>query len=165
MYLVNLPFTTGDKSKNLNWKQRFGIIYGTARGLAYLHEQYHVTIIHRDIKTSNILLDHEFEPKIADFGLIRLLPEDKTHISTKMAGSGYVKLHSTTYKVVIDLVLIKRHHASTPKSVNHHICHYHTGSMISCKLYDRAEIYHTCAKPYQWSINCFFPYHTSCMTC
>ncbi|XP_071735371.1 cysteine-rich receptor-like protein kinase 2 [Rutidosis leptorrhynchoides] len=83
----------GDKSINLSWKQRFGIIYGTARGLAYLHEQYHVTIIHRDIKTSNILLDNEFQPKISDFGLIRLLPEDKTHLSTQSAGSldsGYV---------------------------------------------------------------------------
>ncbi|KAI3704420.1 hypothetical protein L1987_74640 [Smallanthus sonchifolius] len=86
-------FLYGDKSMNLNWRQRFEIIYGTARGLAYLHEQYHVTIIHRDIKASNILLDNEFQPKIADFGLIRLLPEDKTHLSTKLAGSmdsGYV---------------------------------------------------------------------------
>ncbi|KAK9071518.1 hypothetical protein SSX86_010087 [Deinandra increscens subsp. villosa] len=86
-------FLYGDKSLNLNWRQRFEIIYGIARGLAYLHEQYHVTIIHRDIKTSNILLDNEFQPKIADFGLIRLLPEDKTHLSTKLAGSmdsGYV---------------------------------------------------------------------------
>ncbi|KAM0022060.1 putative protein kinase RLK-Pelle-DLSV family [Helianthus debilis subsp. tardiflorus] len=86
-------FLYGDKTKTLSWKQRFGIIYGTARGLAYLHEQYHVTIIHRDIKTSNILLDNEFQPKIADFGLIRLLPEDKTHLSTQFAGSldsGYV---------------------------------------------------------------------------
>ncbi|KAL8211249.1 hypothetical protein R6Q57_005686 [Mikania cordata] len=80
-------FLHGDKSMNLNWKQRFEIIYGTARGIAYLHEQYHVTIIHRDIKTSNILLDNEFQPKIADFGLIRLLPEDKTHLSTKLEGS------------------------------------------------------------------------------
>ncbi|KAJ0770753.1 putative protein kinase RLK-Pelle-DLSV family [Helianthus annuus] len=86
-------FLYGDKSMNLNWRQRFEIIYGTARGLAYLHEQYHITIIHRNIKTSNILLDNEFQPKIADFAMIRLLPEDKTHLSTKVAGSmnsGYV---------------------------------------------------------------------------
>nr|XP_043634450.1 cold-responsive protein kinase 1-like [Erigeron canadensis] len=80
-------FLYGDKSRNLTWRQRFDIIFGTARGLAYLHEQYHVTIIHRDIKTSNILLDNEFQPKIADFGMIRLLPEEMTHLSTKMAGS------------------------------------------------------------------------------
>ncbi|XP_076922883.1 cysteine-rich receptor-like protein kinase 2 [Bidens hawaiensis] len=80
----------GEKRGTLNWKQRFDIIFGTARGLAYLHEQYHVTIIHRDIKPSNILLDNEFQPKIADFGLARLLPEDQTHISTRFAGTlGY----------------------------------------------------------------------------
>ncbi|KAI7725556.1 hypothetical protein M8C21_019920, partial [Ambrosia artemisiifolia] len=80
----------GEKRGSLNWKQRFDIIFGTARGLAYLHEQYHVTIIHRDIKPSNILLDNEFQPKIADFGLARLLPEDQTHISTRFAGTlGY----------------------------------------------------------------------------
>nr|XP_043634779.1 putative receptor-like protein kinase At4g00960 [Erigeron canadensis] len=86
-------FLFDDKSRTLNWRQRFEIIFGTARGLAYLHEQYHVTIIHRDIKTSNILLDNELQPKIADFGLIRLLPDDKTHLSTELAGSlssGYV---------------------------------------------------------------------------
>ncbi|XP_076907366.1 cysteine-rich receptor-like protein kinase 2 [Bidens hawaiensis] len=86
-------FLYGNKTTTLSWKQRFDIIFGTARGLAYLHEQYHVTIIHRDIKTSNILLDNELQPKIADFGLIRLLPEDKTHISTEVAqslNSGYV---------------------------------------------------------------------------
>lgn len=80
----------GDKKGNLSWKQRYDIIFGTARGLAYLHEQYHVTIIHRDIKPSNILLDNDFQPKIADFGLARLLPEDQTHISTRFAGTlGY----------------------------------------------------------------------------
>ncbi|KAI3722987.1 hypothetical protein L2E82_34243 [Cichorium intybus] len=80
----------GEKRGNLRWKQRYDIIFGTARGLAYLHEQYHVTIIHRDIKPSNILLDNDFQPKIADFGLARLLPEDQTHISTRFAGTlGY----------------------------------------------------------------------------
>ncbi|MFS7954759.1 putative protein kinase RLK-Pelle-DLSV family [Helianthus anomalus] len=110
-------FLYGDKSKNLNWRQRFEIIYGTARGLAYLHEQYHVTIIHRDIKTSNILLDNEFQPKIADFGLIRLLPEDKTHLSTKLAES--IIRHSwatekvDTYSfgiVVLEIISGKRCH-------------------------------------------------------
>ncbi|KAH6837638.1 hypothetical protein C2S53_014186 [Perilla frutescens var. hirtella] len=75
---------------SLTWKQRFDIIFGTARGLAYLHEQYHVTIIHRDVKPSNILLDNDFGAKIADFGLARLLPENQSHVSTKFAGTfGY----------------------------------------------------------------------------
>ena len=77
----------GEKQGSLTWKQRFEIIFGIARGLAYLHEQYHVTIVHRDIKSSNILIDDDFQPKLSDFGLVRLLPEDKTHISTKVAGT------------------------------------------------------------------------------
>ncbi|KAI3722972.1 hypothetical protein L2E82_34221 [Cichorium intybus] len=84
-------FLYGEKRGTLTWKQRFEIIFGIARGLAYLHEQYHVTIVHRDIKSSNILLDNDFQPKISDFGLVRLLPENKSHISTKVAGTfGYV---------------------------------------------------------------------------
>ncbi|MBA0807428.1 hypothetical protein Gohar_023233 [Gossypium harknessii] len=80
----------GEGHGSLNWKQRFDIIVGTAKGLAYLHEEFHACIIHRDIKTSNILLDRNFQPKIADFGLVRLLPEDQTHLSTKFAGTfGY----------------------------------------------------------------------------
>ncbi|MED6118671.1 hypothetical protein PIB30_005144 [Stylosanthes scabra] len=80
----------GERRDNLNWKQRYDIILGTARGLAYLHEDFHVCIIHRDIKTSNILLDDDLQPRIADFGLAKLLPEDKSHLSTKFAGTlGY----------------------------------------------------------------------------
>ncbi|CAL5338299.1 unnamed protein product [Camellia sinensis] len=75
----------------LNWEVRYKIILGTAGGLAYLHEESKLRIIHRDIKLSNVLLDEDFEPKIADFGLARLLPEDKTHISTAIAGTlGYM---------------------------------------------------------------------------
>ncbi|KAL4569198.1 hypothetical protein LXL04_024832 [Taraxacum kok-saghyz] len=86
-------FIYGDKRGTLNWKQRFDIIYGVARGLAYLHEQYHVKIIHRNIKSSNILLDNEFQPKIADFTLVKLLPQDKTNLSTKVTSTfsdGYI---------------------------------------------------------------------------
>lgn len=72
---------------SLDWKQRFNIIFGIARGLAYLHDLFHVTIIHRDIKSSNILLDDEFQPKIADFGLARLLPDGQSHLSTNFAGT------------------------------------------------------------------------------
>ncbi|KAK7290293.1 hypothetical protein RIF29_04604 [Crotalaria pallida] len=83
-------FLFGEKKGSLNWKQRCDIILGTARGLAYLHEDFHVCIIHRDIKTNNILLDDDLQPRIADFGLARLLPEDQSHLSTKFAGTlGY----------------------------------------------------------------------------
>ncbi|RVW92447.1 Cysteine-rich receptor-like protein kinase 3 [Vitis vinifera] len=83
-------FLFGEKRGALNWKQRLNIIVGIARGLAYLHEEFHVCIIHRDIKPNNVLLDDDFQPRIADFGLARLLPEDQTHVSTKFAGTlGY----------------------------------------------------------------------------
>nr|XP_010907638.1 cysteine-rich receptor-like protein kinase 2 [Elaeis guineensis] len=83
-------FLFGDKHGTLNWKQRFDIIVGMARGLVYLHEEFHFRIIHRDIKSSNILLDENFQPRIADFGLARLLPSDQSHLSTKFAGTlGY----------------------------------------------------------------------------
>ncbi|XP_054796438.1 cold-responsive protein kinase 1-like isoform X2 [Prosopis cineraria] len=83
-------FLFGRNRGSLNWRQRCDIILGTARGLAYLHEEFHVRIIHRDIKTNNILLDDDLQPRIADFGLTRLLPDEKSHLSTKFAGTlGY----------------------------------------------------------------------------
>ncbi|CAN4081057.1 unnamed protein product [Withania somnifera] len=75
----------------LSWKQRHDIIIGIARGLLYLHEGSHTCIIHRDIKASNILLDDKWVPKIADFGMARLYPEDQTHVNTRVAGTnGYM---------------------------------------------------------------------------
>ncbi|GJV67097.1 cysteine-rich receptor-like protein kinase 42 [Tanacetum coccineum] len=80
-----------DKVQILSWKQRMGVILGTAEGLAYLHEGCHVRIIHRDIKSSNILLDKDFTPKIADFGLVRTFGADRSHLSTGIAGTlGYM---------------------------------------------------------------------------
>ncbi|KAL3343568.1 hypothetical protein AABB24_027213 [Solanum stoloniferum] len=68
-----------EKSPSLDWTKRFQIITGIARGLLYLHEEAPVRIIHRDIKAGNILLDEQLNPKISDFGLARLFPEDGTH--------------------------------------------------------------------------------------
>uniref|UniRef100_A0A9I9E197 Protein kinase domain-containing protein n=2 Tax=Cucumis melo TaxID=3656 RepID=A0A9I9E197_CUCME len=75
----------------LDWKRRYDIIFGIARGLQYLHVDSHNVIIHRDIKASNILLDDKWVPKIADFGMARLFPEDQTHVNTRVAGTnGYM---------------------------------------------------------------------------
>ncbi|CAL1397944.1 unnamed protein product [Linum trigynum] len=83
----------GSRGSNirLNWGKRAAICLGIARGLAYLHEELVPHIVHRDIKASNILLDRELNPKIGDFGLAKLFPDDITHISTRIAGTtGYL---------------------------------------------------------------------------
>ncbi|XP_010415736.1 PREDICTED: cysteine-rich receptor-like protein kinase 2 [Camelina sativa] len=80
-----------NRGKTLDWQKRYAIIVGTAEGLVYLHEQSSVKIIHRDIKASNILLDSKLQAKIADFGLARSFQDDKSHISTAIAGTlGYM---------------------------------------------------------------------------
>ncbi|KAF5202402.1 Receptor-like protein kinase, partial [Thalictrum thalictroides] len=83
-----------DKSKSalLDWPKRFNIIVGIARGLLYLHEDSQVRIIHRDIKASNILLDEQMNPKISDFGLARLFPDEISQLRTRrIAGTfGYM---------------------------------------------------------------------------
>lgn len=76
----------------LDWGARLKIALGAARGLAYLHEDSSPRVIHRDFKSSNILLEHDFTPKVSDFGLARTaLDEDNRHISTRVMGTfGYV---------------------------------------------------------------------------
>ncbi|XWS12674.1 hypothetical protein CRYUN_Cryun37aG0110600 [Craigia yunnanensis] len=71
----------------LDWSKRSVICIGIARGLAFIHEELVPHIVHRDIKSSNILLDKDFNPKIGDFGLAKLFPDNITHISTRIAGT------------------------------------------------------------------------------
>ncbi|BBN00463.1 hypothetical protein MPTK1_1g29440 [Marchantia polymorpha subsp. ruderalis] len=74
----------------LSWEQRFKICVGIARGLAYLHEELQPKMIHRDIKPQNILLDKDYNAKIADFGLVRPAHTDDTLVTVNIGGTrGY----------------------------------------------------------------------------
>ncbi|CAA0254757.1 unnamed protein product [Arabidopsis thaliana] len=81
----------GRSGLKLDWRTRHKICLGIARGLAFLHEDSAVKIIHRDIKGTNILLDKDLNSKISDFGLARLHEDDQSHITTRVAGTiGYM---------------------------------------------------------------------------
>ena len=71
----------------MDWLTRRKICLGIAKGLAYLHEESRLKIVHRDIKATNVLLDKDLNAKISDFGLAKLDEGEQTHISTRIAGT------------------------------------------------------------------------------
>ncbi|XP_047342822.1 probable LRR receptor-like serine/threonine-protein kinase At1g53430 [Impatiens glandulifera] len=89
--LARALFGREENRLNLDWGTRMKICIGIAKGLAYLHEESRLKIVHRDIKATNVLLDKDLNAKISDFGLAKLDEEDNTHISTRIAGTmGYM---------------------------------------------------------------------------
>jgi hypothetical protein len=80
-----------DASSILDWPTRLKIAQGASLGLSYIHDVCNPQIVHRDIKSSNILLDKEFKAYVADFGLARLIRPNQTHVTTELAGTmGYI---------------------------------------------------------------------------
>ncbi|CAM8992052.1 unnamed protein product [Rhodiola kirilowii] len=89
--LARALFGPPNNRLNLSWSTRSKICWGIAKGLAYLHEESRLKIVHRDIKATNVLLDKDLNAKISDFGLAKLDEEENTHISTRIAGTiGYM---------------------------------------------------------------------------
>ncbi|XP_022888459.1 receptor protein kinase TMK1-like [Olea europaea var. sylvestris] len=79
------------KLEPLSWKRRLNIALDVARGLEYLHSLAHQSFIHRDLKSSNILLGDDFHAKISDFGLVKLAPDGEKSVVTRLAGTfGYL---------------------------------------------------------------------------
>lgn len=84
-------FKNNEESFSLDWNTRFSIALGTAKGLAYLHEECAVKIVHCDIKPENVLLDDNFTAKVSDFGLAKLMLREESHVFTTVRGTrGYL---------------------------------------------------------------------------
>ncbi|KAI9153963.1 hypothetical protein LWI28_019048 [Acer negundo] len=82
---------TRQQGSILSWEERFNIIKGIASGLLYLHEEWEQVVIHRDIKSSNVLIDDDMNARLGDFGLARLFDHGKISHTTNVVGTiGYI---------------------------------------------------------------------------
>jgi hypothetical protein len=87
--LYNVPETS--KAIELTWDLRYNILIGVSSALTYLHEEWEQCVVHRDVKASNVMLDEEFNPRLGDFGLARLIARTKIAQTTIVAGTlGYM---------------------------------------------------------------------------
>ncbi|KAF3794526.1 putative receptor-like protein kinase [Nymphaea thermarum] len=127
--LARALFGPPEHRLKLSWRTRYNICLGIAKGLAYLHEESRLKIVHRDIKATNVLLDKDLNAKISDFGLAKLDEEEHTHISTRIAGTigymapeyatrGYLTAKADVYSFGVVLLEIVSGQSNTSASTN-----------------------------------------------
>ncbi|XP_034889940.2 probable LRR receptor-like serine/threonine-protein kinase At1g29720 [Populus alba] len=134
--LAKALFATGSETSflMLDWPTRYKICVGIARGLAFLHEESAIRIVHRDIKGTNVLLGKDLSAKISDFGLAKLNEEENTHISTRVAGTigymapeyalwGYLTDKADVYSFgVVALEIVSGRSNSSYRTTNEFVC-------------------------------------------
>lgn len=127
--------TGPSNKKKLDWESRLKIALGAAQGLAYLHHDCSPRIIHRDVKSSNILLDIDYEAHLTDFGIAKSLCVSKTHTSTYVMGTiGYIdpeyartsrlneKSDVYSYGIVLLELLTGRKPVDNESNLHHLVC-------------------------------------------
>ncbi|CAH9090394.1 unnamed protein product [Cuscuta epithymum] len=134
----------------LDWDTRFSIALGTAKGLAYLHEDCDSKIVHCDIKPENVLLDDNFHPKVSDFGLAKLMTREQSHVFTTLRGTrGYlapewitnyaISEKSDVYSygmVLLEIIGGRKNYDPTQSSEKSHFPSYAYKMMVEGKLKD-----------------------------